>query len=241
MKIVSFKICPFVQRVIAVLELKKVEYEVEYISLAEKPPWFIEASPHGEVPLLMTSDGVLFESDPIVEYIDEIYDGNSLHPSDPFQKAQNRAWIALGTRSYLVQCHAQRSPTANDLAENQLGLSQIFEKMENALAEGPYFNGKLISQVDAAWFVILYRTQLVCQCTGYDFLADFPKLSLWRKSLLEVNELERSAPEGFIEEFSHFYLNENTHLGNLMKSETGDCGSAGEACCDAATLSLCCR
>jgi glutathione S-transferase len=41
MKIVSFKICPFVQRVIGVLELKQVSFEVEYISLMDKPDWFL--------------------------------------------------------------------------------------------------------------------------------------------------------------------------------------------------------
>ena len=42
MKIVSFKICPFVHRVIAVLELKEVAYDVKYISLADKPNLFLK-------------------------------------------------------------------------------------------------------------------------------------------------------------------------------------------------------
>jgi glutathione S-transferase len=36
MKIVSFKICPFVQRVTALLEAKNIEYKVEFISLRDK-------------------------------------------------------------------------------------------------------------------------------------------------------------------------------------------------------------
>jgi len=34
-KVISFKICPFVQRVTALLEAKKIPYEVELISLRE--------------------------------------------------------------------------------------------------------------------------------------------------------------------------------------------------------------
>lgn len=241
MKIVSFKICPFVQRVIGVLELKNVDYDVEYISLAEKPDWFLEASPHGQVPILLTEQGVLFESEPIAEFIEESYDDVELHPNDPFDKAKNRAWIALAARNYLVQCHTQRSPSRQEL-ENNLGeLSKAFDKIEVALGGGPYFNGESISQVDIAWFVILYRSALVCRCTNVDFLADFPKLTAWRNRLLEVEQLCRSAPEGFAEEFSHFYLNENTYLGTLMKENKGDCGSALNACCDAETLHACCR
>ena len=241
MKIVSFKICPFVQRVVAVLELKGIDYEVEYISLADKPDWFLEASPHGQVPILLADDGVLFESDPIAEFIDESYKDNPLHPSDPFTRAQNRAWIALAARSYLVQCRAQRSPTAEALAENQRELSQAFAKIEAVLDNGPYFNGEYISHVDAAWFVILHRSSLVCQGSAYDFLTEFPRLLQWRYTLLGVDALQRSAPEGFVDEFHNFYLNENTYLGSQMKSRAGNCGSHSDACCDAEALHLCCR
>ncbi len=44
-KIVSFKICPFVQRVTGLLEAKKIPYELEYISLKDKPQWFLDISP----------------------------------------------------------------------------------------------------------------------------------------------------------------------------------------------------
>lgn len=37
MKIVSFKICPFVQRVTALLEAKGIDYESDFISLSDKP------------------------------------------------------------------------------------------------------------------------------------------------------------------------------------------------------------
>ena len=115
MKVVSFKICPFVQRVIAVLELKEVAYDVEYISLADKPAWFARVSPHGQVPVLIEDAGALFESGPIAEYVDEAYGDFLLHPGDPFVKARHRAWIELASANYLVQCGAQRSSTAADL------------------------------------------------------------------------------------------------------------------------------
>jgi glutathione S-transferase len=241
MKIVSFKICPFVQRVIGVLELKGVDYEVEYISLADKPDWFLKVSPHGQVPILMTDEGVLFESEPIAEYIDEIYDDTNLHPKDPFLKAQNRAWVSLASRNYLVQCHTQRSSTSHELEENLEKLGEVFRKVEIAKMDGSYFNGDNISQVDVAWFVILYRTHLVYECTNIDFLADYSILREWRGNLLKVESLRKSAPKGFEDEFSNFYLNENTYLGGVMRSNAGGCGSADAACCDAETLTLCCR
>ena len=56
LKIISFKICPFVQRVTALLEAKGVPYQVDYISLSDKPDWFLALSPTGKVPLLVVDD-----------------------------------------------------------------------------------------------------------------------------------------------------------------------------------------
>ena len=46
MKLISLKICPFVQRVAALLEVKQISYEIEYIDLDNTPDWFLEISPH---------------------------------------------------------------------------------------------------------------------------------------------------------------------------------------------------
>ena len=221
MKIVSFKICPFVQRVIAVLELKEVAYDVEYISLADKPRWFTAVSPNGQVPVLIEDAGALFESGPIAEYIDEVYGTFRLHPGDPFVKARHRAWIELASANYLVQCGAQRSSTAADLEANAAKLSMVFAKIEDVLGDSIFFAGSKPSMVDAAWFVLLHRAHIIEQCTGFDFLAEFPKTKRWQSASLAEDALMRSAPEGFTEEFMNFYLNENTYLGSLMKLGPG--------------------
>lgn len=240
MKVVSFKICPFVQRLIGVLELKHVDYEVEYISLMDKPDWFLQASPHGKVPILIEDRGVLFESGPICEYVDETCGEFRLHPADPFDKARHRAWIELAVRHYLAQCSTQRSPTEDQLEANRPKLSRAFSKIEVAITEQPYFSGEKPSMVDAAWFVILHRAHIIEQCTGVDFLDGFPKTKQWQQELLRLEALLKSAPEGFIEEFVNFYLHEGTYLGLLMKSGKGRCGSARDTVCDPDTLHACC-
>lgn len=63
LKVISFNICPFVQRVTALLAAKGIDYEIENISLKDKPQWFLENSPNGQVPVLITETGqALFES-----------------------------------------------------------------------------------------------------------------------------------------------------------------------------------
>jgi len=49
----------------------------------------------GKVPLLKVEDKVLFESAVICEYLDVT--PSSLHPADPLEKANHRAWIEFGS------------------------------------------------------------------------------------------------------------------------------------------------
>ena len=65
-RLISFKLCPYVQRAAIVLAEKGVPFERVDIDLADKPDWFLKLSPLGKVPVLVVEqDGreeVLFES-----------------------------------------------------------------------------------------------------------------------------------------------------------------------------------
>jgi len=92
LKLVSFKACPFVQRVAITLQYKGIDYDIEYIDLGNPPEWFLAISPLKKVPLLIVDGTVIFESAVINEYIDEVYTP-MLHPQDLLMKAINRSWI----------------------------------------------------------------------------------------------------------------------------------------------------
>ncbi|MDA4845467.1 glutathione S-transferase family protein [Hoeflea poritis] len=213
MKIVSFKICPFVQRVTALLEAKGIDYELEYISLKDKPQWFLDISPNGQVPVLITDSGTaLFESDAIVEYLEEAFP--PLQPDISLeQKAANRAWSYLAAKNYLVQCGAQRSPDAIALEERSAKLAKTFDSVEKQLGDTRYFNGDAIGMVDIAWLVLLHRADIIERRTGYDFLDGRPKLKKWQKHLVQTGIGDRSVAADFEDAFSAFYLSEETFLG----------------------------
>ena len=102
-KVVSFKICPFVQRVTALLEAKGISYKIEYISLKDKPQWFLDIAPNGQVPVLITESGIaLFESDAIVEYLDEIYSPIETEITAE-QRAIDRAWSYQAVNPHFSQ------------------------------------------------------------------------------------------------------------------------------------------
>ncbi|MBF9049575.1 glutathione S-transferase family protein [Roseobacter sp. HKCCD9010] len=212
-KIVSFKICPFVQRVTALLEAKGVPYDIEFIDLSDKPQWFLDMSPTGQVPMLITDDGdALFESDAIVEYIEEVTP--PLVPEvTPVQRAKDRAWSYQASKHYLVQCSTMQSKDQTVLAEREAKLTKAFEKAEKQLGKGPFFNGDILGNVDIAWLPLLHRAQIVREHSGYDFLADYPKIRAWQSALADTGLYAKSVADDFQETFSDFYLADRTFLG----------------------------
>ena len=238
MKVISIKICPFVQRVTALLAAKQVDYQVEYIDLNNPPQWFREVSPHEQVPLLITTENeVLFESDAIVEYVDEVC-GESLFSLDPVAKARERAWAYLASKHYLTQCGAQRSDSAKTLAQRAEPLRSAFKKIGCELGEGTYIKGDTMGMVDIAWLPLLHRAALIEKYSGYDFLADFPRLKQWQAAILSTNIPTASVAEDFDAQFSAFYLPASTYLGGLARSKDGaacaeipQCTAGSSACC----------
>ncbi|MCO4759036.1 MAG: glutathione S-transferase family protein [Oceanospirillaceae bacterium] len=233
LKVISFTICPFVQRVTALLEAKGLPYEIEYISLKDKPQWFLDLSPNGQVPVLITESGqALFESDAIVEYIDDAY--GPLNPSlTPEQKAVNRAWSYLAAKHYLVQCSAQRSGDEVTLNERSVKLEKAFSTIEKALDDAHFFNTGEVGMVDIAWLPLLHRAALIEKHEGYDFLAGYPKLKRWQQHLLFTGLAEKSVAADFEGAFTDFYLSEQTFLGNrnCQVSASADNASTTGSCC----------
>src|SRR5438445_13357858 len=101
LKLISHKLCPYVQRAVIALTEKGVPFERIDIDLADKPDWFLKISPLGKVPVLTvaTENGevALFESNVICEYIEDAQPGARLHQHDPLKRAQHPAWIESGS------------------------------------------------------------------------------------------------------------------------------------------------
>src|SRR5437660_6649991 len=103
LRLISHKLCPYVQRAVIALSEKGVAFERIDIDLANKPDWFLAISPLGKTPVLKAGDVAIFESAVILEYLEETQP-LPLHPPDPLRRAEHRSWIEFG------------SATLNDIA-----------------------------------------------------------------------------------------------------------------------------
>src|ERR1700676_3296062 len=96
LKLISHKLCPYVQRAVIALTEKGVAFERIDIDLANKPDWFVAISPLGKTPVLQVGDVPIFESAVILEYLEKTQ-LSPLHPADPLARAEHRAWIEFGS------------------------------------------------------------------------------------------------------------------------------------------------
>ena len=89
---------PFAWRVHLALEHKALPYERTILSFANgdtRKPEFLALNPRHRVPTIVDGDFVLYESNAIVEYLDEAYPGRGapLFPGDARRRALTRRLI----------------------------------------------------------------------------------------------------------------------------------------------------
>lgn len=186
LELISFKLCPFVQRAVIVLKQKNVDFDITYIDLNDQPDWFKEISPLGQVPVLKVGDDVLFESSVIQEYVDEVTPP-SLQPADALVKAKNRAWISFGG-DIIMAMHGM--VTAKEEAasnEKRQVIQQKLSQLEAQHSGGSFFNGSDFNMIDAAYAPMLMRLSFIKNITGEDLLVELPKMAKWSESLLALD------------------------------------------------------
>lgn len=213
-ELISFKLCPFVQRSVIILLEKGIDFDITYIDLQNPPDWFLAISPFGKVPVLRCGDTVLFESAVINEYIDETHPPE-LHPADPLLRAQNRAWIEFGGGLNL-DIHAVIVATdADDFAAKCDKVKKELARVEDQLGAGPYLNGGQFSLADAAYAPTLMRLQLIKKHRGLDLIAGLPKLQAWADTLAARDSVPRSVVAEFAELFCSSITKANGQLAQL--------------------------
>jgi glutathione S-transferase len=182
--LVSFDLCPYVQRAAIVLAEKGVPFERIDVDLSNKPEWFKAISPLGKVPLLKVGEEVLFESAVIVEYLDETTPP-ALHPADPLAKARHRAWMEFGS-SILADIwivETTKDQTAFDAKVAML--RDKFARLDKALGAGPYFAGEHFSIVDAVMAPAFRYFDVFDEIRDLGVFDGLSKVRAWREALAQ--------------------------------------------------------
>jgi glutathione S-transferase len=185
-KLISFDLCPYVQRAAIVLLEKNVAFERITIDLANKPEWFRKISPLGKVPVLQQGGDVLFESTVIVEYLEEVYEP-ALHPADPMTKARQRAWMEFGSSMLADLWVIETSQDAEAFEIKCKLLRSKAEQLELELKSsgrfGPYFAGPDFSIVDAVYAPFFRYFNTIEMISSIRLFEGLPHIGAWRTHL----------------------------------------------------------
>jgi glutathione S-transferase len=182
LKLISHKLCPYVQRAVIALTEKGVAFERIDIDLAHKPDWFVAISPLGKTPVLQVGDTAIFESAVILEYLEETQP-KPLHPADPLDRAEHRAWIEFGSAVLNDIAGFYAAPDEATFKARTSQLEQRFARLETRVAASPWFDGTRFALVDAVFGPVFRYFDVFDEIADFGILAGKPKLKRWREAL----------------------------------------------------------
>ncbi len=221
LRLISHKLCPYVQRAVIVATEKGIDFERIDIDLADKPDWFLAISPTGKVPVLEVTEAdgrkqILFESAVIAEYLDEIGEGSRLLPADPLQRARQRAWVEYGATAL---ADLYRLYTAPDGAAFEAAAIAIEEKLETIDKEvaGPFFAGEEFGLVDAAFGPVFRYVDVFERALGTGLVNRSAKVGAWARELLQRPSVTGAVPGDYADRLLAFVNDKKGYLAQIIR------------------------
>jgi glutathione S-transferase len=205
LELVSFDLCPYVQRSVITLKRKRAPFQITFIDLEKPPAWFEKISPLGKVPVLKVQapeparTAVIFESAVINEYLDETI-APQLHPRDPLQKAHCRSWIEYGSELLMTNYRMTMAENHADLENVKSEFFTDLGRLDDQV-KGPYFLGSDLSLVDAAYAPLFMRLLLSPKLTADPAWKSMSKVREWARKLVDLPEVQESVVPGFAEKY----------------------------------------
>ena len=200
---------PYAWRAQFALEHKALPYELKVLSFSAgdtRKPEFVALNPRHQVPTLVDGDFVLYESNAIVEYVDEAYPGRGapLFPGDARGRAMVRR-LVLEVDNYfskaadpLLEQAFWKKPEERDAQKIADSRKAVVDElaMFSSATRGDYLAGPL-SAADFAFYPLvafLYRAQ---KMKLPDLDADgmlTPPLRAWKTRIEALPFFDKTVP-----------------------------------------------
>jgi len=218
LKLISHKLCPYVQRAVIALTEKGVTFERVDIDLANKPDWFLTISPLGKTPVLVVGDTAIFESAVILEYLEETQ-ATPLHPADPLRRAEHRGWIEFGSSALNDIAGFYSAPDQAAFKAKATQLAQRFARLETRLVAAPWFDGENFSLVDAVFAPVFRYFDVFDAIADFGILDGKPKLARWRNSLAARPSVRTAVGANYPTLLRDFLARRNSWISRLQAME----------------------
>lgn len=189
---------PFAHRVLILCHEKAIPYTLRLVNTYEKPDWFLNIAPLGQVPVMRVDEVSIFDSRAIWEYLNASF-APSLLPLDLLEAAEHRAWV--GFADDLAQEIAQFVKQGKILSHDLTRLHFLFDILNNHL-KGPYFFGNTLSMVDICLIShILWVDSLDQKVLPNPIIPQYSKVFAWLTTMKQRPSVQETMGEDFAGHF----------------------------------------
>lgn len=199
---------PYAWRAQLALEHKALPYELKVLSFSAgdtRKPEFLALNPRHQVPVLVDGDFVLYESNAIVEYLDEAYPatGAPLFPGDIRTRALVRRMVLeadnyfseavdpLIAQAFFVKPE-ERNP--DKIAKSRQAMADEFVLFGKAM-RGEFLAGALSAADFALYPLVAFgkRCEMKLPDFGFDTLVT-PPIAAWKKRIEALPFFDKTIP-----------------------------------------------
>ena len=98
-------------------------------------------------------------------------------------------------------------------------LTEKFERLEQRLGTGPYFEGARFSLVDAVFGPVFRYFDTFDRIADFGMLAGKPKIAAWRHALAQRPSIARAVKPDYPERLWNFLQSRGSRLSALMAKQ----------------------
>lgn len=157
MTVFSSPVCPYSHRTRIVLAEKGITFEVVEVEKDKLPEDLLDLNPYHSVPTLVDRELVLYDSQVIIEYLDERFPHPPLLPVDPVSRAKSRLALHRIDQDWFSQVQILESGDAKKADKARKILRDSLISSTEVFGFKPFFLSDDFSLVDCAIVPLLWR------------------------------------------------------------------------------------
>jgi glutathione S-transferase len=179
---------PYVRMPLLVCEEKGVSYRLAPLAFGQqREPAHLARHPFGRIPAIEHDGFALYESQAIVRYIDEAFDGPALQPKDPRARARMNQvlnivdWYVMPSLSAGIGFNRIIAPILGRPVNEEAVAAAIplartsLAALEDLLGAQPYFAGEAVTLADLA--AVAHLDMVPMSPEGAELIAGSPLLA----------------------------------------------------------------
>ncbi|XP_055811669.1 probable glutathione S-transferase [Solanum dulcamara] len=195
-KLLGFWYSPFTHRVEWALKIKGIKYEYIEEDRDNKSPLLLQSNPiYKKVPVLIHNGKPICDSMVILEYIDEIFEGPSILPEDPYDRALSRFWAKFLDDKVSVVVNAfLRKGEEHEKAKEEV--CEMLKILDNELKDKKFFVADkfgfadIVANLIGLWLGVFQEASGVVLVTS----EKFPNFCAWRDEYINCSQVKEYLP-----------------------------------------------